>query len=223
MPRQLACIFRGRVLEHLVPRQRRNTWCEGVPRVARVHCLEILGCRRTDYLDDLHQLIDTVATCEQGLAQYHLPQDTPCRPEVDAGAVGGGPQDELWGPVIPAAHVRCERSADVQPLRGAEVGHLQRVRPAVQQEILRLYVAMHYAQPVNKAHRAQKLILIQLDVVLIHVLPAHVHVVFQDAVQRVRHVLEHQVERVLLLVLAVGRRGQERAAKVHHVRVPVQL
>ena len=49
---------------------------EFVLHIIRVHGLDLLPRRCPQNLDDLHQLVDTTLTREQGLAQHQLSHDT---------------------------------------------------------------------------------------------------------------------------------------------------
>jgi hypothetical protein len=122
-----------------------------IPRAAQV-------IRRAQGLKDLVQHAHLALRPEERLPVQHLRHDAPDRPHVDRGAVRLGAQQELGSPVPQRHHpVRVRLVRRQEPARQAEVRDLHDAAGAVDQDVLRLEVAVHDAAGVGGVHGAEHL------------------------------------------------------------------
>mmetsp|Transcript_18818 Transcript_18818/g.37965 ORF Transcript_18818/g.37965 Transcript_18818/m.37965 type:complete len:287 (+) Transcript_18818:456-1316(+) len=184
-------------------------------RVIRVHRHELVPCWRAQHLDDLDELVDPALAWEDRLSQDELGSDACRRPNVDDCRVIGGAEDELWRAVVTRADVSHVRLAFQQTLRRAEVAEFQGMRPAVDQQVLRLDVTVADSHCMNVGTCATHLVGVELYEYLRHRL-LHLIVVLHDTVDGVGTVLHDHVE-VRLTWLLAG--GVERMLELDHVGV----
>mmetsp|Transcript_11405 Transcript_11405/g.26005 ORF Transcript_11405/g.26005 Transcript_11405/m.26005 type:complete len:269 (+) Transcript_11405:215-1021(+) len=117
--------------------------------VVRVHAAYLLPRGGAEDLDDLDELVDARVAGEEGLAEQELGADAPLAPDVDARGVVGAAEDELGRPVVPAADVADVGLAPDEGLGAPEVAELELLVLGVDEEVLRLDVAVTYAEGVD--------------------------------------------------------------------------
>mmetsp|Transcript_53408 Transcript_53408/g.126317 ORF Transcript_53408/g.126317 Transcript_53408/m.126317 type:complete len:291 (+) Transcript_53408:241-1113(+) len=117
--------------------------------IVLVHRLDFLARGRADDLDDLDKLVDVALAGEEGLSEHELAEDAAEAPGVDGGGVVGGPEDELRRAVVARADVCNVALPPHQHLGAAEVAQLDDVRVRIQEQILRLDVAVANPQLVD--------------------------------------------------------------------------
>jgi len=171
-----------------------------------VHQEDLLLGRRAQHLDDLDQLVDCALAREERVAQQHLADDCAHAPDVDRHRLVGGAEDQLGRALVAAADVAHVGLARDQPLGRAEVADLEHVRGGVDQQVLRLDVAVADALRVDLGHRAEHLPALELhqhqrQVLLVLGLGA------RDARDRVGYELRDRVQLQLVLLLALGLEG----------------
>ncbi|KAI3487957.1 hypothetical protein L1887_48040 [Cichorium endivia] len=153
---------------------------ELVLHVVGVHGLDLLARGRAEHLDDLDELIDAALAGEERLPLHELGHDAACGPDVDVGGVIGGAKDELGSSVVPGADVADVGLAGDEDLGGAKVAELEDAGRGVEQQVLRLDVAVADADGVDLG------------------------VVARGTVDGLWDVLEDEVEEDLVLLVAVG-------------------
>jgi hypothetical protein len=87
----------------------------------------------------------------------------PGRVLTNLGCVVRRPKDQLGSPVIPGADIRHVRLVLDQNLRTTEIAELQHSGAGIQEQVLRLDVAMAYALRVDVGQGSEKLVYVQLD------------------------------------------------------------
>jgi len=107
-----------------------------------VHRLDLLARRRAEHLDDLDELVDPALTGEERLAEHELGHDAAGRPDVDRGRIVCCAKDELGRAIVARADVRDVWLARDEDLCRAKVNQLEDARRRVDQQVLRLDVAV---------------------------------------------------------------------------------
>lgn len=79
---------------------------ELVLHIIRIHSFNLLSRRRAEYLDNLHELIDTRLSWEQRLSQHQFRHHTTRRPDIDVSGVVCRSKDQLGRPVVPRTNIR---------------------------------------------------------------------------------------------------------------------
>lgn len=195
---------------------------ELVLHVVGIHGPDLIPGRCSQNLDDLDKLVDARLAGEERLAQHELGHDAASRPHVceidqsarlspeneqtkddrgyrdvlwhtDFGSVVRSSEDELRSAVIPRTDVRDVGLVLDEDLGAAEVAQLEHVRVGVEKEVLRLDVSVADALGVDVGERAEELVDVQLDLEDGHGGLELVEM-SRGAVDRLRHVLLHQVE-----------------------------
>mmetsp|Transcript_104835 Transcript_104835/g.254445 ORF Transcript_104835/g.254445 Transcript_104835/m.254445 type:complete len:282 (-) Transcript_104835:109-954(-) len=188
-------------------------------RVVWVHGHQLFASRRAQNLDDLDQLVHAALAWEDRLSEDELGRHAGGGPDVDDRGVVRRPEDELRGAVVPRADVRHVGLPPHQPLGGAKVAELERVRPPVHEEVLRLDVPVADPHCVDVGAGPAHLVGVELNKDVRHRL-LHLIVVLHDAVDRIRAILHHDIE-VRLAGLVAG--GVEGVLQLHDVGVPELL
>lgn len=161
--------------------------------VLGVHLLDLLHGGSAEDLDDLHELVGGRLAGEEGLAEEHFGGHAPHGPHVDGAGVLGGSEDQLGRAVVAGADVGHVRLSLHESLGRAEVADLERVRGRVDQDVLRLDVAVAYPDPLQVRDPAEHLVAVHLqqhvreDLLRLPVVP-------HQLAQRFRDVLHHQIQ-----------------------------
>ena len=132
-------------------------------REGAVHGLDLLAGGSAEDLDDFDQLIDARFAGEQRLSQQELSQNAPGGPDIDARTIIGGSKDELRRSVVPGADVGYIGLGGDQFLGAAPVAELEHIGGGVDEQVLRLDVAVANAQRVDVAEGPEELIDVELD------------------------------------------------------------
>ena len=151
--------------------------------------------RRAHEAEDLLQLIVVGRAGEQRPAGVHLRHDAAGGPDVDAGIVGAGAEQDVRGAVPQRDDLVGEGiDGDAKRPRQPEIRKLE-LALGVDEQVLRLQVAVQDAVVVAEGDATQQLLHEGLDgdVVELAAVAAGVHVLFQVFV----HVLEDEHEFVL--------------------------
>merc|ERR1719174_2188957 len=111
-------------------------------RVVRIHRHELLARWGSQDLDDLNELVHPAFAREQGLTQNHLCHYASHRPDVDAAGVVRRAKDKLGCAIVTRADVRNVALPRDELLCTSEIAKLQHMRLPINQEVLRLDVAM---------------------------------------------------------------------------------
>ena len=150
------------IVRYLLPRMRLDLR-ELKFGVVGIHLTDLLPCRRTKYLYDLHQLIHARITWEDGLSQQQLRQHAAGTPNIDFGRVIDCTEDEFGCPIVPTAYVRYVRLTLHQVLGTAKIAQLQNTAVWIEQEVLRFNISVAYAQRVYVRQRSEQLVHVQLQ------------------------------------------------------------
>ena len=113
--------------------------------VVGVHGADLLPGRGAEDFDDLDELVDAGIAGEERLAEKELGSDAALGPNVNGRGVVGAAKDELGGTVVPRADVRHIGLALDEGLGTAKVAQLELLCVGIDQQILRLDVAVAYA------------------------------------------------------------------------------
>jgi len=138
--------------EHLAPRMGLDLG-ELELGVVLVHALNFFPGRSANNFDNFNELVDVGFAGEERLPKDHLGQNTTERPRVNVGRVVGGAKDQLRGSIVPRANVGNVRFPSHQGLCAAEVAKLHDMRHWVQEEVLRLDVAVTNTQLMDVSKR----------------------------------------------------------------------
>mmetsp|Transcript_8210 Transcript_8210/g.26446 ORF Transcript_8210/g.26446 Transcript_8210/m.26446 type:complete len:496 (+) Transcript_8210:183-1670(+) len=203
--------------EDLCPRVRLDLR-ELVLRVVLVHRLDLVERRRAQHLDDLDQLVDARLARKEGHAQEQLGEHAARGPDVDAAAVVGGAKDELRRAVVARADVRHVWLPLDQDLCAPKVAQLEHVARRVDEQVLRLDVAVADAEGVDVGERAAKLVHVQLQVQQREDLLG-LCVVARESVHSLGHKVHHKVEVRVICLLPLG---VEEVVERRHVDVVVE-
>lgn len=169
--------------------------------VVRIHFFDLLSGGRAQDLDDLHQLIHSGISGENGLSEHQLGKDTSGTPNINVGSVVSGAKDQFGRPVIPGADIGHVGLPSDQMLGAAKVTQLEDSRFRVEQQVLRLDVSVTNALRVNVGQTAEQLVHVQLDehdgnaLLALGVLSGHL-------VDGLGDVFQHEIEVNLVLLLA---------------------
>ena len=159
---------------------------ELVLHVVGIHGTDLLARGRAQDLDNLHELIDARLPGKEGLPEHELGHDASGRPHVcegrglpvsesrqrkdkerpaltDLGGVVRGAKDQLRGAIVARADVRHVGLVRDQDLGASKVAQLQDARGRIQEQVLRLDVAMADALRVDVGERTEKLVDVKLD------------------------------------------------------------
>lgn len=114
----------------------------GIGTHIRVHGLDLLPCRSTQHLDDLHKLVDTRLSREKRLTQHQLSHYTTSRPDVNVGGVVGSSKDELRCSVVSGTDVADIRFTSNQDLGRSKVAELENSSCRVEEKVLWFDITM---------------------------------------------------------------------------------
>ena len=120
------------------------------------------SCAWVAHLDDFDKLVHAGLAREERHPEEQLGEHAAHRPDVDAARVVGGTKYQLGGPVVARANVGHVRLTLHQNFGAAKVAELEEVRLGVDEQILRLDVAMAHAEGMNVGQRAAELVSVQL-------------------------------------------------------------
>ena len=132
--------------------------------VVGVHGADLLPSGGAEDLDDLDELIDAGIAGEERLAEKELGPDTSLGPNVNGGRVVGAAKDELGGAIVARADVGHIRLPLDEGLGATKVAQLELLRVGIDEEVLRLYVAVAYAEGVDVGQGPGQLVQVELDV-----------------------------------------------------------
>ena len=186
--------------------------------IVGIHLAYLVARGRAEHLDDLDELVDARVARKDGLTEQELGEDAAGRPYVDVARVVGGAEDELGRAIVARANVGDVELALDELLGAAEVAQLEYGRLGVEQQVLRLDVAVAYAHGVYVGETAEQLVHEELDVEDGYGLLG-LGVVARHLVHRLRYELEHQVEVDLLAAEAIRAAYEEEVQELHHVLV----
>mmetsp|Transcript_9353 Transcript_9353/g.23285 ORF Transcript_9353/g.23285 Transcript_9353/m.23285 type:complete len:346 (+) Transcript_9353:247-1284(+) len=215
---QLDGVRRRAGAEDLVPRVRLDLR-ELVLGIVLVHRLDLLQGGCAEHLDDFDELVHAGLAREERHAEEQLGEHAAHRPDVDAARVVCGAKYQLGGPIVAGANVRHVRLALDQNLGTAKVAELEQVGLGVDEQVLRLDVAMAHAERMNVRERAAELVRVQLHVqqreglLGFGVVPRH-------AVHGLRDEVHHEVQVGLVRLLSFR---VEIVVKSSHVAVVQHL
>lgn len=160
------------------------------------HLRPVLLVRRSEHLKDLVQLVDLAVAREQRSLVRHLAEDAPDAPHVHGRAVVLAPKQNLRCAVPQRDHlVRVSADGDAKCARKAKVRELQCVVIAIDEEVLRLQVAMEHAVAVAVRDAEQELLQVALHTPWCELARVVVHVPLQVEVE----VLKHEVQRAVVV------------------------
>ena len=114
-------------------------------------------------LDDFDELINPRLSGKEWLAKQELRKNATGGPDVNAGAVIGGTEDQLGCPVITGADVCYIGFIGDQLFGASPITEFQHIGGRVDQQVLRFDVAMADAERVDVAEGTQQLVDVELD------------------------------------------------------------
>ena len=113
--------------------------------------------------EDLVELVDLAITGPEGAAVHHLRENDSNAPHVDRAGILALAQEDLWGTVPEGDNlVRVGTDGDLKGARKPKVGNLQ-LALTVDQQVLRLQVAVHDAPGVADGHTLEELVHVGFD------------------------------------------------------------
>lgn len=166
---------------------------EGRGGVVRVHRAHLLQRGRAEDVHDGGYLVEVARPAEERASEQQLRKDAPRRPHVDGGGVVRCREQQLWRAVIQRANVRGVLLAGTQHLGAAKVAQLQSAALCVHEHVLRLQVTVADPELVDVLEGAEHLVRVERSAERRET-QAIAGVPLDDGVQRLREVLEHEVQ-----------------------------
>ena len=163
--------------------------------------------RCAKHLDDLHELVNTRLTWEEGLSNEEFSDDAANGPDINSRGVVSRSKDELGCSVVPGADVGNIDFSSDKALSGSIVANLECVTLWIHEQVLGLDVPVAVTKRVDVGECTEGLVRVQFDQEdgdgLLHLV-----VVLEHAVDSLWDVVHHDIQ-IDFILLRIDKRESE--------------